>query len=76
MVLVYSLVAFILDMKGYMRMHVRIYHVVSIVAFQVTLENIIFKGSSDQSHFIFEINVRKRRIRHITTLKLNEKFLD
>ena len=29
------------------------------------------KGSSDPSHFIFEINVGKRRIRHRTTLKLN-----
>jgi len=28
-----------------------------------------FKGSSDPSHFIFEINVGKSRIRHITTLK-------
>ena len=31
----------------------------------------IFKGSPDQSHFIFEINVGKGRIRHRTTLKLN-----
>ena len=30
-----------------------------------------FKGSSDQNHFIFEINVGKRRIRHITTLNLS-----
>ena len=30
-----------------------------------------FKGSLDPSHFIFEINVGKRRIRHRTTLKLN-----
>ena len=30
----------------------------------------IFKGSPDQSHFIFEINVGNRRIRHITTLNL------
>ena len=30
-----------------------------------------FKGSPDQSHFIFEINVGKSRIRHRTTLKLN-----
>ena len=29
------------------------------------------KGSSDESHFIFEINVGKGRIRHITTLNLN-----
>ena len=35
------------------------------------------KGSPDQSHFIFEINVGKRRIRHNTsTLKLNESFPD
>ena len=31
----------------------------------------IFKGSSDPSHFIFEINVGKRRIRKRTTEKLN-----
>ena len=30
------------------------------------------KGSLDQSHFIFEINVGKSRIRHITTLNLND----
>ena len=29
------------------------------------------KGSSDQSHFIFEINVGKGRIRHGTTLKFD-----
>jgi len=29
------------------------------------------KGSSDPSHFIFEINVRKRRIQHRTTLNSN-----
>ena len=29
------------------------------------------KGSSDPSHFIFEIYVGKRRIRHRTTLNLN-----
>ena len=32
----------------------------------------IFEGSSDPSHFIFEINVGKRRIRHRTTLNLND----
>ena len=31
----------------------------------------IFKGSPDQSHFIFELNVGQRRIRHTTTLNLN-----
>ena len=36
----------------------------------------VLKGSSDPSHFIFEINVGKRRIRHTTTLKLNDEFLD
>ena len=30
-----------------------------------------FKGSPDQSHFIFEINVGTRQIRHRTTLQLN-----
>ena len=30
-----------------------------------------FKGSSNPSHFIFEINVEKGRIRHRTTLDLN-----
>ena len=30
------------------------------------------KGSSDPSHFIFEINVGKSRIRHRTTLNLND----
>ena len=34
------------------------------------------KGISDPSHFIFEINVGKRRIRHTTTLKLIDEFLD
>ena len=33
------------------------------------LERISFKGSSDPSHFIFEINVGKSRIRPTTTLK-------
>ena len=32
----------------------------------------IFKGSWDPSHFIFENNVGKSRIRHRTTLNLNE----
>ena len=35
-----------------------------------------FKGSSDPSHFIFEINVGKSRIRHLTTLNLNEATLN
>jgi len=30
------------------------------------------KGSPDQSHFIFKINVGKKRIRHRTTLNLND----
>ena len=33
----------------------------------------LFKGSLDQSHYIFEINVGKSRIRHRTTLKLNSR---
>ena len=34
------------------------------------------KGSSDPTHFIFEINVGKSLIRYRTTLKLNDEFLD
>ena len=34
-----------------------------------------FKGSPDQGHFIFEINVGKSRIRHLTTLNFNEATL-
>ena len=34
------------------------------------------KASSDVSHFILEINVGKSRIRHTTTLKLSNEFLD
>ena len=36
----------------------------------------IFKGSPALNHFIFEINVGKGRIRHTTTLNLNDEFLD
>ena len=36
----------------------------------------VFKGSPDLSHFIFEINVKKGRIRHTTTLNLNDEFQD
>ena len=32
------------------------------------------KGSSDPSHFIFEVNVEKSRIRHTRNLKLNDEF--
>ena len=35
-----------------------------------------FKGSSGPSHFIFEINVGKSRIRHRTTLELNDELLN
>ena len=35
-----------------------------------------FKGSRDPSHFVFEINVGKKRIRHTTTLKLNDEILN
>ena len=41
----------------------------------ILLEN-SFKGSSDQSQFILKINIVKSRIRHTTTLKLNDGFLD
>ena len=34
------------------------------------------KSSSHPSHFIFEINVGKSRIRHLTTLNLNEATLN
>ena len=33
---------------------------------------LLFKGSSDPSHFIFAINVGKSRIRHRTTPNLND----
>jgi len=35
-----------------------------------------YKGSSDQSHFIFGLNVGKSRIRRATTQKLNDEPLD
>ena len=35
---------------------------------------VLIKDSPEASHFIFEINVRKRRIRHTTTLELNDGF--
>ena len=34
-----------------------------------------FKDSPDQSHFIFEINVGKSRIRHRTTMNINDRHL-
>ena len=34
------------------------------------------KGSPDQSHFIFEIDVGKSRIRHKTTLNLNFQSIE
>ena len=34
-----------------------------------------FKGSPDSSYFFFEINVGKSRIRHRTTLNLNEVII-
>ena len=39
-------------------------------------QDFTIKGGSDPNHFIFEINVGKSRIRHTTTLKLNDGFLD
>ena len=41
-----------------------------------TIKHILVKDSSDSKYFIFEINVGKSRIRHTTTLKLNDEFLD
>ena len=35
----------------------------------------ILKGSSDPIHSLFEINVGKSRIRHITTLNLNFQLI-
>jgi len=35
-----------------------------------------FKGSPDPNHFIYEISVGKRRIRHRTTLNLNFFLID
>ena len=35
-----------------------------------------FNGNPDASHFILEISVGRRRIRHKTTLKLTDEFLD
>ena len=40
------------------------------------IPQILFKGSPDLNHLIFEINVGKGRIRHKTTLNLNDEFLD
>ena len=36
----------------------------------------VFTLRADPSNFIFEINVGKSRIRHTTTLKLNDEFPD
>ena len=38
----------------------------------IITNTIFIKGSSDESHFIFEINAGKSRIRHWTTLNLND----
>ena len=40
------------------------------ISFRGAIEFKKFKGSQDRSHFIFETNVGKRRIRHRTTLNL------
>ena len=46
------------------------YHYCSICSGKFYIYNrLLFKGSSDPSHFIFEINVGKSRIRQTTTLK-------
>ena len=34
------------------------------------------KSSSDLRHFVFKINIGRERMRHKTTLKLNDEFLD
>lgn len=34
------------------------------------------KGGSDPSHFIFEINIGKKRIRHTTTVKFKAGLTD
>ena len=39
-------------------------------------KNFEIKGSSDSSHFIFEISVGKSRIRHRTTLNLNNAIFN
>ena len=39
---------------------------------QLLRQRTTLKGSPDPSHFIFEINVGKRRIRHRTILNLND----
>ena len=48
------------------------------VLFGIIKLNSDFKGSSDLNHFIFEINVGKRRIRQRTTLnlKLNDAIFN
>ena len=47
----------------------------SIHLFEIAL-NFRIKGSPDPSHFIFEINLGKSRIRHTITLKWKDEFLD
>ena len=52
---------------------------VNMKCFQKLVSDFIlksFKGSSGPSHFIFEINVGKGRIRHRTTLKLKDELLN
>ena len=46
------------------------------VAIRKSIFKCLFKGSQYPSHFILEINVGKSRIRHRTTIKLNDEFLD
>ena len=45
----------------------------TIISFHLSFR---LKGSSDQIQFIFENNVGKSRIRHTTTLKLNDEYQD
>ena len=49
--------------------------VVSLSAEGLFENKFYLKGSSDQSHFIFKINVGKRRIRYRTTLNLNDLII-
>ena len=39
-------------------------------------QDFTIKGSPYPNHFIFEINVGKKRIRYTTTVKFNDEILD
>ena len=40
------------------------------------IQELMIKDSSDPSHFAFEINVGRERIRHRTTLSFNDAFFN